>query len=168
MQSYWLVDSRVIHNFLLFFDIYCNKNSQNNKSGVPSGYVDATVYITSNPSLNVPTGWAYVNGGVKGILLYRKSASEFMAYERNCTYLPSNFCSIINGDPGGIFAIDTCCTSKFLMSDGSVNKGPATIPLTRYQTTFDGSNTIHIFNWRFLRWNETSHYFSFFWSGIAL
>jgi Rieske Fe-S protein len=124
----------------------CDKNNQNNKSGAPSAYVDTYVYITSNPSLNVVTGWANINGGVKGILVYRKSPSEFMAYERNCTYLPANACSKISGDPGGIFAIDTCCGSKFLLNDGSVNKGPATIPLTRYQTSFDGSNTIHVFN----------------------
>lgn len=124
----------------------CKKNSGNNKSGVPSAPVDMYIYITSNPSLNSPTGWAYINGGVRGILVYRKSSTDFMAYERNCTYKPSDACARINADAGGIFAIDTCCGSKFLMSDGSVNVGPATIPLTRYQATFDGTNTIHIFN----------------------
>lgn len=124
----------------------CKKNSQSNKSGVPTAPVDMYIYITSYPSLNTPTGWAYVNGGVRGILVYRKSSTDFMAYERNCTYLPSNTCARINADIGGIFAIDTCCSSKFLMSDGSVNVGPATIPLTKYQATFDGTNTIHIFN----------------------
>ena len=124
----------------------CKKNDPNNQSGVPVANVDTYINITGNGTLNVPTGWAYIAGGVRGILLYRKSSTEFMAYDRNCTYQPSNTCAIITADAGGIFAVDSCCTSRFYLSDGNVDKGPAIIPLTKYQATFDGVNTIHIFN----------------------
>lgn len=133
---------------LLYFILCegCKKESQNNTNGAPAGFVDAYISITANPALNAVNGWAYINGGVRGVLVYRKTITDFMAYERDCPYQPNNTCALIKADPGGILAVDSCCGSKFLMTDGSVNKGPATIPLTRYQVTFDGTNTLHIFN----------------------
>jgi predicted Zn-dependent protease len=59
----------------------CKKEDDN----VPNTAVDITIY-TNNPSfvnVSVPGGWVYITGGVRGILLYRKSTSEFMAYDRN-------------------------------------------------------------------------------------
>lgn len=124
----------------------CEKNSSNS-NGTPTAYVDLYVNITfpSYAMLNSVGGWVYVNGGVRGILLYRKSVSEFIAYERNCTYQPNTPCATVFVDVNGLILRDTCCGSKFLITDGSVNQTPATIPLTRYQTTFDG-NEVHIFN----------------------
>ena len=124
----------------------CSKNSKNT-SNAPSGYVDAQLNITL-PTYNTlanPTGFVYIPGGVRGVIVYRKSPTEFMAYERNCTYQSSNACATVSVDATHFFGIDSCCGSKFLLSDGTVNKGPATVPLTRYQVTFDGT-TVHVFN----------------------
>ena len=65
----------------------CKKDNANNP--IPDTTVDVYIYI-SNPSylsLTAIGGWAYVSGGVRGLLVYRKSNSEFMAYDRNCTYI---------------------------------------------------------------------------------
>lgn len=102
----------------------------------------------SSPSfvaLNAVGGWLYVAGGAKGILIYRKSNSEFMAYDRNCTYQPSDACAQVEVDSSNLIARDSCCGSEFLITDGTVLKSPAALPLKQYQTTFDG-NTLHIFN----------------------
>ena len=126
----------------LFFT--CKKDGE---SGRPSTYVDFSIN-TSNPAysnLNAIGGWIYDTHGVRGIIIYRKSITDFMAYERNCTYQPSNACAKVQVQSSGITAIDSCCGSKFLMVDGSVYGPPATIQLTRYQTEFDGT-TLHIFN----------------------
>ena len=128
----------------LFFS--CKKND----SGSPSTGVDFHINITlpNYAALNAIGGWVYYDAqGLRGIIIYRKTSTEFMAYERNCTYQPSNSCAQVQVQISGITAIDSCCGSKFLMADGSVYSPPATIALTKYQTTFDaGSSDLHVFN----------------------
>jgi nitrite reductase/ring-hydroxylating ferredoxin subunit len=122
----------------------CKKDTNN---GVPITPVDIYLY-TNNPSfvnLNGVGGWVYVTGGVRGILIYRKSPSEFMAYDRNCTYQSSDACATVVVDATNILATDTCCHSKFSMYDGSVTQAPAGLPLKAYNTTYDG-NVLHIYN----------------------
>jgi nitrite reductase/ring-hydroxylating ferredoxin subunit len=103
---------------------------------------------TNNPSfvdVSVVGGWVYITGGVRGILLYRKSNTEFMAYDRNCTYQSSQTCATVYVDATNIQAVDTCCHSRFSIYDGSVYQGPAVLPLKAYRTTYDG-NVLHVFN----------------------
>lgn len=131
--------------FLILLSIGgCKKDVDN---GVPITPVDIYLY-TNNPSfvnLNGVGGWVYITGGVRGILVYRKSPSEFMAYDRNCTYQSSDACATVVVDATNILATDTCCHSKFSMYDGSVTQAPAGLPLKAYNTTFDG-NVLHIYN----------------------
>lgn len=131
--------------FLILLSIGGCKKDVNN--GVPITPVDIYLY-TNNPSfvnLNGVGGWVYITGGVRGILVYRKSPSEFMAYDRNCTYQSSDACATVVVDATNILATDTCCHSKFSMYDGSVTQAPAGLPLKAYNTTFDG-NVLHIYN----------------------
>ena len=95
--------------------------------------------------LNAVAGWIYLTGGAKGIVVYRLSQDEFMAYDRNCTYQPSESDAIIEVDQTGIAAVDNSCGSRFLLTDGSILEGPASDILKRYQTTFDG-NLLRIYN----------------------
>ena len=123
------------------------KNKKDVDNGVPITPVDIYLY-TNNPSfvnLNGVGGWVYITGGVRGILVYRKSPSEFMAYDRNCTYQSRDACATVVVDATNILATDTCCHSKFSMYDGSVTQAPAGLPLKAYNTTFDG-NVLHIYN----------------------
>jgi Rieske Fe-S protein len=122
----------------------CKKENDN---GVPMISVDTYLYTTDPGfiSLNAVGGWVYINGGVRGILIYRKSISEFNAYDRNCTYQSSEACATVYVDASNIIATDTCCHSQFSTVDGSVLNGPAGLPLKAYNTTFDG-NVLHIYN----------------------
>ncbi len=132
---------------ILFFGVIIISCKKNDSSGVPITAVDTYLY-TNNPSfsnLYSIGGWTYITGGVRGILIYRKSQTEFMAYDRNCTYQPSNPCATVIVDVTNILATDTCCHSKFSIYDGSVTQGPASLPLKAYNTTFDGS-VLHIYN----------------------
>lgn len=131
----------IIFSGLSFF---CKKD---NSGGIPNVAVNIYIY-TTDPSfvnLNVIGGWVYITGGVKGIVVYRKNNDEFMAYERNCTYKPELSCARINVDASNIMAEDTCCGSKFVLTDGSVVNGPASFPLKKYQTKYEG-NSLHIYN----------------------
>ena len=113
------------------------------KDQVPNVYVDLYVYPALS-GLNAISGYEYVSGGSKGILVFRKSTDEFMAYDRHCTYNVAEG-NQIAVDASGLIAEDSQCNSKFLITDGSVNQGPASAPLKRYQTSYDGS-VLHIFN----------------------
>ena len=101
------------------------------------------VISTTDPSyndLNAVGGWIYLTGGSRGIIVYRYSIDEFMAYDRHCTYEPLESCAIVEVDQSGIIAEDLCCGSQFLLTDGSVIDGPASVSLKLYQTSFDGNN----------------------------
>jgi len=129
---------------LAFLANSCRKDNNNYVESVP---VDIYLY-TNNPSfvnVSVVGGWVYITGGVRGILVYRKSNTEFMAYDRNCTYQSSEPCATVVVDNTNIVAVDTCCHSRFSIYDGSVFQGPAAAPLKAYNTTFDGS-VLHIYN----------------------
>lgn len=86
-------------------------------------------------SLSVVTGWVYVTGGSRGIIVYRKSQNEFVALERNSAYNPAEGCAVtVNSD--GIIISDPCSDSQWLITDGSVLQGPASAPLLNYNTQF--------------------------------
>ena len=129
--------------FCLIFS-NCRKDEENS---IPIVAVDIYIY-TADPSfinLNAVGGWVYITGGVRGILVYRKSVSEFMAYDRNCTYQSNDVCATVIVDNSNIIAEDTCCNSKFSMVDGSVIQAPAALPLKAYNNTFNGT-VLHIYN----------------------
>ena len=103
------------------------------------------VVSTQYQGLSAVGGSVYVTGGVRGIIIYRRSSDEFLAYDRDCPYQPSNTCALIHVDKSAVTATDSCCGSQFLLLDGSIVKGPATIMLKQYQTSFDGT-TLHVFS----------------------
>lgn len=130
--------------FASFFGfLSCEKG---NSSGIPYAYVD--IYININEpaffNLSAVGGFEYINGGSQGIVLYRKSNDEIVAFDRHCTFNVEQNCRVAV-DSTFIFLHDTCCNSSFFLMDGTVNQGPATLPLKFYNVDFDGSN-LHIYN----------------------
>lgn len=114
---------------------------------MPNVYVNIYIYTTDPEfvNLNAVGGWVYITGGSRGIVVYRNSIEEFMAYDRHCTYEPSNSCARIEVEQSNITAVDSCCGSKFVLTDGSVINGPASLSLKRYPIKLEG-NTLHIYN----------------------
>ena len=66
----------------LMFLVSCHKNNQNPVPNIP---VDITIDLglPSYYSLQGVSGYAYVNGGSRGIIVYRKSLDEFVAFDRH-------------------------------------------------------------------------------------
>lgn len=80
----------------------------------------------------------YLNdGGVRGIILYRKSNSTYIAYERNCSFHPGDACATVDVDISGLYMIDHCCNSTFCFSSGEPTGGIAWRPLRKYATMLD-------------------------------
>ena len=130
--------------FLFSAGISCKKNDDQ----IPN--VPVNIYVnTTDPSftaLNSVGGWVNITGGNRGITVYRKSQTEFMAYERTCSYKPSDSNARVDVDTNtNYFLEDASCGSKFLITDGSVQNSPASFPLKHYTTSFDGTY-VHIYN----------------------
>ena len=128
---------------ILFISFLSCKKDNN---AIPNVYTDVYLY-TTDPAfspLNATSGYTYIAGGSKGILIFRKSQTEFMAYDRHCPYKVADG-NVVTIDASGLLAVDGVCGSKFLLTDGSPNQGPAVNSLKLYQTSFDGT-VLHIFN----------------------
>lgn len=123
----------------------CNKEKPHDT--IPDVAVDVYIDVTSTLYLQLNTvgGYIYLTGGYKGLLVYRVSQDEFVAYDRACPYDPYVPQSRLEMDIGNLTVVDTVCKSKFVILDGSIIEGPATVPMKRYRTSFDGT-ILHIFN----------------------
>jgi nitrite reductase/ring-hydroxylating ferredoxin subunit len=108
---------------------------------IPFTYVNFSLNPngTQYLSLNGVGGWETVTGGYKGILIYRKSINEFMAYERACPYDPLVSGAQIRVDKSAITCTCPICASKFIITDGSPYAGPSHYPLKQYTTVYDGA-----------------------------
>lgn len=76
--------------------------------------------------------------GVRGIIIYRKSAGNYLAYEKNCSYHPGDACATVEVHPSGLFLVDYCCGSNFSLDEGLPTGGVAWRPLRRYRTFMTG------------------------------
>lgn len=119
----------------------CSKgNNPEASSNVP--YVKVSVSININTSayngLTKIGGEAYVAGGYRGIILYRKDANTIMAYDRTCTYNLSDANGIVQAQTNGT-AICLECSSEYSLFNGAVNNGPTTIGIKLYTTTFNSA-----------------------------
>lgn len=110
-------------------------------SPVPYAPVNIVLY-ESDPqffALNAVGGWTYLSGGSRGIIVHRRAQDEFVAYDRHCPYKVEDPCGITEVSNNGFSIVDSCCGSTFSLYDGSVTKGPATLPLKGYFTSWYGN-----------------------------
>ena len=117
--------------------ISCKKD---NRVQIPNVYVNINLDISSTIyiELNNVGGYVNITGGYKGITVRRNDISDFVAFERCCSYDPTVPAAIVTVDSSGLSLTCHVCGSKFLILDGSIIKGPATQPLKQYNTSFDG------------------------------
>lgn len=117
------------------------------KTDVPSTAVDVylNLQLGSYIMLQTPLNWIYYSAGNRGLIIYRRGGNDFTVLERTCTYDPANSTAIVQVLPDNFTCVDSTCSSRFSIADGSVINGPATQPLIQYQYDFDGT-TLHIYN----------------------
>ncbi len=136
--------------FLLFSFILssssCNKTSQH-----PVPYIPFDITIDLNlPSYSPLMGvgsWAYINGGSKGIIVYRRSIDEFIAFDRHSPADPDGICEYpLFPDPQNFLLLkDSCSSAVFSLYDGSPISG-SNYGLRQYATSYNGSNLLRVFN----------------------
>ena len=114
---------------------------------IPNVPINISIWVNSVEfnALNTIGGWVYVTGGYRGLIIYRLNNDVFVSYDRACPYHPSEEGARIEVEESGLIAVDSLCGSRFFLSDGSVLKGPSTLPMKSYITSFDGTY-VTIFN----------------------
>jgi nitrite reductase/ring-hydroxylating ferredoxin subunit len=137
----YLIFSLFVIVFLFFS---CKKQ---NKNPIPETYVSFYLNISSTIYLNLASvgGWENITGGYKGIVIYRKSSEEFVAFERACPHDWEIDSAYVSVNSSGLILQCKSCGSEFLILDGSVVKDPATLPLKQYKADFDGQ-MLHVYN----------------------
>ncbi len=132
---------------LILFASGCKKDSP--VATIPTVPVNITLSLTlpDYSILNSPGGAKEIYGGYKGIIVYRRSISDFIAFDMACPYDPTTDGAILRIDSSGVTSVDAHCGSKFSLYDGSVIHGPATSSMRPYQTEYSSSsNTLLIYN----------------------
>jgi hypothetical protein len=117
-------------------------------SPIPDVVVQEQVSLNSVISQELMLGdgrFIYINGGIKGIILYRKSSESYLAFERLSPYRMEDSCGILTVPVSRFFMEDTChkCTFGW---DGRPLSGPCREILKQYRVQFTSSNTLSITN----------------------
>lgn len=124
----------------------CNKNNQNPVPNIP---IDITIDIALPSYMNLQGvgGYAYVNGGSKGIIVYRRSIGEFVAFDRHSPADAEGVCNqpLYPDANNFLELIDSCNNARFSLYDGSPISN-STFGLRQYATQFNGSNLLRIYN----------------------
>jgi hypothetical protein len=136
----------ILLSLFLLWSLGCGRNNQ---TPIPYVPINLTIDIslpTFFPLQGVGNHIYIENEGSRGLILYRLSNEEFRTFDRHCPYQVNNSCGRLSVDDNGLFMTDTCCGSRFLIIDGSVNQGPAEFPALGYRTNFDGLSRVFIRN----------------------
>lgn len=128
---------------------FCKKKKNVVQDNVPYQTVNITIYPNDPLYFKIQAigGWMYINGGVNGIIIYRKTQNDFVAIERTSTYLPDNAHAAVKVQSDNFTLKDTISGAKWQITDGAVLAGPATTSLRLYPTQYDnGSGALYIRN----------------------
>jgi hypothetical protein len=119
---------------LFFIAPSCEKNRLH---PVPHFQFDVVINLNlpSYQSLMGVGGWAYVTGaGSKGIVVYRRSVQEFVAFDRHSPADPEGSCDtpLTTNEDNFLVLDDPCSDAQFSLFDGSIISGDVDWGLRAY------------------------------------
>ena len=132
--------------FLVLFLIIISSCGDSNDY-IRNVYVDVEIDLSlpQFSPLNTVGNSIFIEGGNKGIIIYRFSNYEYNIYDRNCSYEPNQECSYIDSINSTI-AMCGCCSSAFLLDqNGVAANSPAVLPLKQYNYSLNNT-LLHVFN----------------------
>jgi hypothetical protein len=134
------------HLFIYIFLILIACEPKVEESGVPNVAVNLEINLNDidNATLKLIGGYIYADGGVRGIIIYHESVNSYKAYDRNCTFQPTDPCATVEMHSSGFYIEDTCCSSSFDLS-GFPTGGPALFPLKEYSVSLSG-DILYVYN----------------------
>lgn len=131
----------------LFIYLFIIPTSCNNDQRIPYTYVNFILYLNLPEfnELKTPGNYVYVNGGVRGIIIYCNYTDNYTAFERNCPYMPSDNKAILEVDSTRMFLVCKHCNSKFLLNNGAYISGPSKYSPMIYNTLFE-DNKLYVYS----------------------
>lgn len=106
----------------------------------PFDVININLNLPEYINLKMEGNYKYLNdGGVRGIILYYPGNSNYVAYERNCSYQPNSACATVEVHTSTLYMFCPCCNSNFDLATGFPTGGIAWRPLRKYATSLNGS-----------------------------
>lgn len=105
----------------------------------PFDVIQINLNLPEYIALKTDGGSKTIDGGVRGIILYHQSGSNYIAYEANCSYQPNSACATVEVHVSTLYMFCACCSSNFDLSTGYPTGGPAWRPLRKYYTSLNGT-----------------------------
>jgi len=106
---------------------------------VPFDEVVINLNLPAYTSIRTDGGYVYLDGGVRGLIVYRQNATTYIAFERNCSFHPNEACATVEMHVSTLYMLDACCSSTFNLPAGEPTSGPAWRPLIQYRTSLKGT-----------------------------
>ncbi len=136
---------RIFLMAVLLISVSCKKNRNHPVPSIPFD-IAINISLPSYSELQGVGGWTTVNGGSKGIIVYRKSYDEFVSFD---LHSPANngLCEqpLVPDSTNFLQLNDLCTDAAFSLYDGSPITG-SELGLRQYQATWDGSYNVRIRN----------------------
>lgn len=139
----------ITQSIALIMLIFCGANSCSpdlSDDPIPYTPFDDIVLNLSLPSnIKINTNGGFMEtktGGVRGLIIYRENATNYKAFEKNCSYHPNEAAATVSVDASTLYMIDHSCGSVFRFPDGEPGGGIAWRPLRQYVTFLDGNELI--------------------------
>lgn len=135
---------------ILMMGVFFSACKKKSNHPVPNFSFDFSINLTlpSYSDLNGVGGWAYVSGGSKGIIVYRRNVEEFIAFDRHSPADENGDCDTPlypDVDNNYLQLLDDCNGAIFSLYDGSPVSG-SDYGLRQYQTQWNGNESLRIYN----------------------
>ncbi len=133
---------------LLFSLLACSDSDTDPNNILPNIPVNETVFLDLPQYIDLKAvgGWAYTQGGISGIILYRAGTTNYVAWERSAPHLAPSSCSRMTVE-NGIIMYCFCDESKFQIIDGAPMTDGINYAAKQYRVDILGNNTLRITNY---------------------
>jgi len=133
---------------LLFSLLACSGSDTDPNNILPNIPVNETVFLDLPQYIDLKAvgGWAYTQGGISGIILYRSGTTSYLAWERSAPHLNPKPCSRMTVENSIIMHCD-CDDSNFQIIDGGPMTDGVNYAAKQYRVDVLANNTLHITNY---------------------
>ena len=136
---------RIFLMLVLLISVSCKKNRNHPVPSIPFD-IEINISLPSYSELQGVGGWTTVNGGSKGIIIYRKSYDEFVGFDLHSPANNGTCEQPLVPDANNFLQLnDLCSQASFSLYDGSPMSG-SDLGLRQYQVSWNGSYNIRIRN----------------------
>ena len=118
-------------------------NSDDQNPILPDVPVNITLFLNnpSNNNLKAVGGMVEVSGGIKGIVVYRASIDNYLAYDLACPHLSPSACTKMIVEDG-LNMECTCDNTKFALALGGAPQSGTQYPAKQYRVIKEGETLI--------------------------